>query len=238
MKALLLTTCLLLTIFIGCTGNNMNHHFSDTVVILLGPPGSGKGTQAKKISKELQIPHISTGDLFRENLANGTALGNKVKTYMESGNLVPDQIVIDMLVNRVAADDCKNGYLLDGFPRSIAQAEALDKVLENKKIIAINLNVSDDLLIKRIVGRTSCKNCGAIFNDHFNPPKKENICDVCDGELIRRSDDNIDVVRERLKVYHSQTAPLEKFYADKGVLRNINGDRDPEVIFHDIIKSL
>ena len=217
----------------------MNSNNKKTVIILLGAPGSGKGTQAKKISEKLNLPHISTGDLFRENLSKGTALGLKVKSYMESGNLVPDEIVIQMLMDRVKADDCKNGYLLDGFPRSIPQAEALQKEFsENTKVIVLNLEVPDEIIVKRIEGRMACKNCGNIYNKYFSPTRINNVCDKCSGELIHRSDDNAVAVEQRLKVYHTQNTPLEKYYKDKGVLKNINGLQDPDKVFNDLIKSL
>jgi adenylate kinase len=205
----------------------------------MGPPGSGKGTQAKRISKKLGIPHISTGDLFRENLGNGTPLGLKVKGYLESGNLVPDEIVVDMLINRVSADDCQEGYLLDGFPRSTPQAEALEKQLGSDiDLVVINLQVPDDLVFKRIEGRRTCKDCGTIYNKYFTPSKNSDKCDHCNGDLNQRSDDKAEVIEERLKVYHSQTAPVEKFYLAQGVIKNVDGVQDPDAVFDDVIKIL
>lgn len=217
----------------------MNSNNQKTVVILLGAPGSGKGTQAKKISEKLNLPHISTGDLFRENLSKGTPLGLKAKSYMESGNLVPDEIVIQMLMDRVKADDCKNGYLLDGFPRSIPQAEALQKEFsENTKVIVLNLQVPDEIIIKRIEGRMTCKDCGNIYNKYFSPTRVDSVCDKCSGELTHRSDDNAAAVEQRLKVYHAQNTPLEKYYEEKGVLKNVNGMQEPDKVFDDLMKSL
>lgn len=207
------------------------------VVILMGPPGSGKGTQAKRISEKLGVPHISTGDLFRENLSKGTSLGLKVKQYLDSGKLVPDEIVVDMLADRVALADCRDGYLLDGFPRSIPQAEALSKELgDHIDLVVINLEVPDDIVVKRIEGRRSCKGCGSIFNKYFTPPQKDNICDHCGAELDQRADDNAEVIAERLKVYHEQTAPVEDYYSAKGVVKTVDGQQAPEDVFNDLMK--
>jgi adenylate kinase len=207
------------------------------VVILLGPPGSGKGTQAAGLSRHLEIPHLSTGDLFRENISKGTDLGKKAKEYMDLGKLVPDEIVLNMLFERVKQADCKSGYLLDGFPRTMPQAEALDAKLSGKAIIiAINLDVSDDLIIKRIEGRSSCKNCGAIYNKYFSPSKQPGRCDRCGGDLQHRNDDKEEVVKERLSVYHQQTEPLVEYYSKKGLLENVNGERSPEIVANDLVK--
>lgn len=208
------------------------------IVILLGPPGSGKGTQAKEVAKTLDIPHISTGDLFRENLKNGTDLGKEVKNYMDSGKLVPDQIVIDMLKSRIALPDSKNGYVLDGFPRSIPQAEALESVLSNQAYKVINLQVSDEEVVKRIEGRRSCSECGAIYHKDSNPSKLGDVCEKCKGTLIQRSDDTREVVEERLKQYHAQTAPLIDYYAKKRKLTDVDGEQDPKKVFSDIMKIL
>jgi adenylate kinase len=209
------------------------------VVILLGPPGSGKGTQAVKLSQKLGIPHLSTGDLFRENIGKGTDLGKKAKTFMDAGKLVPDEIVLDMLFERVKQSDCMKGYLLDGFPRTIPQAEALDlKLAARAKIIALNLDVGDELIVKRIEGRLSCKNCGNIQNKYFSKPHQEGKCDKCGGELVQRSDDKEEVVKERLRVYHHQTEPLVGFYSNKAILTNINGERPPEVVAEDLFNQL
>lgn len=239
MKNILLIICALFA-FIGniAIGEMMNDAKPKTVIILLGPPGSGKGTQAEKLSKKYDLPHISTGDLFRENLKNNTPLGAKVKSYIESGNLVPDDIVINMLLDRVSRPDCKKGYLLDGFPRSIPQAEALQKHIKNDKVIAINLSADDALIIKRIEGRLTCKKCGAIYNKYFNSPKEEHHCDKCHGELFQRSDDNVEVVKERLKVYHKQTAPLESYYEKLGVLKTFDAQKDSAEVLKEITEYL
>lgn len=208
------------------------------VIILLGPPGSGKGTQAKRIAESLKIPHISTGDLFRENLKAGTPLGVKAKSYMESGKLVPDELVLDMLMDRVHKPDAKRGFLLDGFPRSIPQAEALKKHLGRLTPIVINLEVSDETVIKRIEGRLSCPNCGAIYNKYFSPSKSGKLCESCQGELNQRSDDRYEVVVERLKQYHDQTEPLIDFYSKDKILFSIPGERDPEVIYKEIMNKI
>jgi len=209
------------------------------IIILLGPPGSGKGTQAVRISKNLGIPHISTGDLFRQHLKNNTDLGKKVRSYMDSGKLVPDTLVLDMLFDRVSKSDCRSGYLLDGFPRTLAQAEALEKHLnKSSTITAINLNVNDDTLVKRISGRLTCKACGHVHNTFFSPPSKTNKCDKCQGDLFHRDDDEASIVEERLRVYHQQTAPLIKFYKDKSVLTDINGEDPADTVFNNISKVL
>ena len=209
------------------------------VIILLGPPASGKGTQAKKLAKELHIPHISTGDILRENVAKNTDLGKEAKTYMDQGKLVPDELVLDMLFARVAEPDCKDGYVLDGFPRTIPQAEAFDKRLGNDvQVQVLNLVVKDDVLIKRTSGRLSCAKCGMIHNQFFSPPRVENKCDNCSSELTQRPDDKIEVVKERLKAYHAQTAPLIDFYKRKGLETDINGEQAPDQVFADLKKAL
>lgn len=205
------------------------------ILILLGPPGSGKGTQAKKISAEFKIPHISTGDLLREHMARNTPLGIKMKGYIEAGLLGPDQVVLDMLFDRVSLPDCASGYLLDGFPRTLNQAEELDKHLEgdvNEK--AISLEVTDQIIVERMAGRRVCKKCGAIYNLKLNPPKKEGICDNCTGEIYQRTDDKPEVVLERLTVYHRQTKPLLEYYGKKGNLVSFDGNKDPEKLFLEI----
>lgn len=210
-----------------------------TVIILLGPPGSGKGTQAVRLSQELKIPHISTGDLFRENLSKETELGKKAKSYMESGKLVPDELVLEMLFDRVSRPDCANGYLLDGFPRTIPQAEALEKRLEGKvNIIALNLEVRDEVIVKRAEGRLTCKQCGNMHNRYFAPPLQEGICDKCGGPLYQRADDAPAVVLERLKVYHEQTEPVIHFYDKKRVLVNINGENPADQVFKELLQEI
>lgn len=205
------------------------------VIILLGPPGSGKGTQAVKLSKQQGIPHISTGDLFRENMSKNTPLGQKAKTYIEKGQLVPDGIVLDMVFDRVSKKDCEKGYLLDGSPRTIPQAEALDRLLKDEKVIVLNLDVSDDLIVKRISGRLTCSKCGNVHNLYFSPPA-EGKCEKCGSELVQRQDDAAPVVLERLKVYHEQTKPVISYYNKKKVLTTINGEKDPDQVFISLLK--
>lgn len=207
------------------------------VLILLGAPGSGKGTQAKELSKTLSIRHISTGDLFRANLSQNTDLGKQVKEFMEAGKLVPDSLVLDMVFDRVEQPDCKNGYLFDGFPRTIPQAESLELYLNSKvHLIVLNLDVKDESIVKRLGGRLTCSTCGNIHNRYFSPSKAEGLCDQCGGALIQRSDDRQEVVEERLKVYHEQTAPLVQFYKTRGILNTVNGERAPDVVFGELMK--
>lgn len=209
------------------------------VVILLGPPGSGKGTQAVRLSDTLRIPHISTGDLFRENIKKGTELGKKAKEYIDSGKLAPDELVLDMLFERVSRPDARKGYLLDGFPRTISQAKALEKQLgDNTRLIVLSLNVRDEVLVKRATGRLICQNCGHVFHKEFSPPKSLEKCDICHGNLKQRSDDTEKVIRERLHVYHDQTEPLIHYYKHKHKFYEINGDRNPNDVFSDLIKKL
>jgi len=209
------------------------------IVILLGAPGSGKGTQAVRLSKELAIPHISTGDLFRENMSKNTPLGEKAKSFINAGKLVPDELVLEMLFDRVAKPDAEKGYLLDGFPRTIPQAEALDKRLGDKvSLVVLDLEVPDDAIIKRAIGRLTCGECGKMYNTYFSAPQKENRCDVCDVELTKRADDTLEVVQERLKVYHSQTKPLEDYYDKKGVLHRVDGTQSPDQVYQSLLKHL
>lgn len=215
------------------------HETEHRVLILLGPPGSGKGTQAARISREMGLPHISTGDLFRHHISNDTELGKKAKVYMNQGQLVPDALVLEMLFERVAEEDCRQGYLLDGFPRTVNQAKELDRKLPNNtRLIAINLEVSDAVVMQRISGRLSCSSCGNIVNRFEAPPKEEGKCDRCGGELYQREDDKPEVVHNRLKVYNEQTAPLIDYYSAKKVLQSIDGERSPDVIFADIDRNL
>ncbi|MBQ8247029.1 MAG: adenylate kinase [Lachnospiraceae bacterium] len=210
-------------------------------IIMLGAPGAGKGTQAKMIADKYEIPHISTGDIFRANIKNGTALGMEAKGYMDQGKLVPDELTVKILLDRVAQEDCKNGYVLDGFPRTIPQAEVLDKALTelNDKIdFAINVDVPDENIIRRMSGRRACLNCGATYHIAHVPPKKEGICDRCGNELILRDDDKEETVKNRLTVYHEQTQPLIEFYTAKGVLKDVDGTQDMQVVFENIIACL
>lgn len=210
-------------------------------LILLGPPGAGKGTQAAGIVKKYQIPHISTGDIFRKNIKEGTELGKKAKEYMDKGLLVPDDIVVAIVKDRLMENDCENGFLLDGFPRTVAQADALDTELNKLGLSldkVINIDVSKDLLIDRAVGRRICRDCGATYHVKFNPPKSENICDVCGGELYQRKDDTEETVTKRIEVYLEQTKPLIDYYKEKGILVEINGEKSIDEVFSDIVSSL
>lgn len=205
------------------------------IIVLLGPPGCGKGTQAQKLMDVLHLPQISTGDILRKALKDGTPLGLEAKKYMEAGQLVPDELVVNIMKERIKSPDCRDGFVLDGFPRSIPQAEALDEMLKemNKRIdVAINFEVPEEELILRISGRRSCPKCGAMFHIKFSPPKVEGICDRCGEKLYQRADDNEDTVRNRLKVYNSQTAPLIDYYNRRGVLKNIMaGGGTPDSVF-------
>ena len=203
-------------------------------IIMLGAPGAGKGTQAQMIADKYEIPHISTGDIFRENVKNGTELGMEAKKYMDQGALVPDELTVKILLDRVAKDDCKNGYVLDGFPRTIPQAEVLDNALNEigEKIdFAINVNVPDENIIRRMSGRRACLSCGATYHIEHVPPKKEGICDRCGKELVLRDDDKEETVKNRLDVYHKQTQPLIDFYTKKGVLKTVDGTVDMKDVF-------
>ena len=210
-------------------------------IIMLGAPGAGKGTQAKLIADQYQIPHISTGDIFRANIKNGTELGKKAKTYMDQGLLVPDELVVDLVVDRVAQDDCVNGYVLDGFPRTIPQAKALDEALIKKGTgidYALNVDVPDENIIRRMSGRRACVNCGATYHIVHIPTKVEGICDRCGSELILRDDDKPETVQKRLDVYHEQTQPLIDYYSKAGILISVDGTKDMMDVFADIEKIL
>lgn len=210
-------------------------------IIMLGAPGAGKGTQAKKIAEKYQIPHISTGDIFRSNIKEGTELGMKAKAYMDQGGLVPDELTIGMLMDRIQKDDCKNGYVLDGFPRTIPQAESLTKALNdrNQKIdYAVNVDVPDENIVNRMSGRRACLSCGATYHIVYKPSKVEGICDVCGDKLVLRDDDKPETVKKRLSVYHDQTQPLIDYYKEAGVLANVDGTQDMEKVFSDIVAVL
>ena len=210
-------------------------------IIMLGAPGAGKGTQAKMIAEKYGIPHVSTGDIFRANIKNGTELGKKAKTYMDQGLLVPDELVCDLVVDRIQQDDCKKGYILDGFPRTIPQAESLDKALQaigEKMDYAIDVEVPDENIVKRMGGRRACVGCGATYHLVYAPTKKEGICDVCGGELILRDDDKPETVQKRLGVYHEQTQPLIDYYKNQGILREVDGSVDMEDVFKEILNIL
>lgn len=210
-------------------------------LVILGPPGAGKGTQASAIVKKYSIPHISTGDIFRSNIKEGTELGKQAEAYMNKGLLVPDELVVSIVNDRLKKDDCKDGFLLDGFPRTVDQAEALKKEMEDMSLEldrVINIDVEKDTLIGRAIGRRICKDCGATYHIQFNPSKKEGICDVCGGELYQRDDDNKETVEKRIEVYHEQTKPLIDYYDKKGLLLNIDGSKSIEDIFNEIVESL
>lgn len=238
-NALVISIVALSFVSIGVNAMEMEKPAKQNVIILLGPPGSGKGTQAQDLSLEKGIPHISTGDLFREHISQNTVLGQKAKEFMNHGKLVPDELVLEMLYERVSKDDCKKGYLLDGFPRTIPQAESLDKTLGNTvNLVVINLHVSDDVVIKRISGRLSCKYCGNVHNIYFTPPKNEGKCDRCAKSLAQRDDDKPEVVQERLKVYARQTAPLVDYYKAKGVLFTVDGEKEMDTVKKEILSIL
>ena len=210
-------------------------------IIMLGAPGAGKGTQAKKIAEKYGIPHISTGDIFRANIKNGTELGKKAKTYMDQGLLVPDELTCDLVVDRIQQPDAKNGYVLDGFPRTIPQAECLTDALSklgSKIDYAIDVDVPDENIVNRMGGRRACVGCGATYHLVYAAPKKDGICDVCGGELILRDDDKPETVKKRLDVYHEQTQPLIDYYKKAGALREVDGTVDMEDVFQAIVKVL
>lgn len=210
-------------------------------IIMLGAPGAGKGTQAKKIAAKYDIPHISTGDIFRANIKEGTELGKKAKTYMDQGLLVPDELVVDLVVDRVQQDDCKKGYVLDGFPRTIPQAESLDAALAKlgeKMDYAIDVNVPDENIVNRMGGRRACVGCGATYHIVYNPTKTEGICDTCGEALILRDDDKPETVQKRLDVYHQQTQPLIDYYKKADILKTVDGTVDMEDVFKAIVQIL
>lgn len=210
-------------------------------IIMLGAPGAGKGTQAKKIAEKYSIPHISTGDIFRANIKNGTELGRKAKEYMDQGLLVPDELTCDLVVDRIGQEDCANGYILDGFPRTIPQAEALTAALQKMGTsidYAIDVDVPDASIVNRMSGRRACVGCGATYHLVFNAPKKEGICDVCGEKLILRDDDQPETVQKRLTVYHDQTQPLLDYYRAAGVLKTVDGTVDMEDVFAAIVNIL
>lgn len=210
-------------------------------IIMLGAPGAGKGTQAKMLAEKYGIPHISTGDIFRANIKNQTELGMEAKQYMDKGLLVPDELTVKILLDRVANDDCKNGYVLDGFPRTIPQAEVLDKaVAELNETIdyAINVDVKDENIVKRMSGRRACLKCGATYHIEHIPPKQEGICDKCGSELVLRDDDKPETVQKRLNVYHEQTQPLIDYYGKKGILKEVDGSQDMMDVFKAITSIL
>ena len=206
-------------------------------IVLFGPPGAGKGTQAARITQTTGLPQVSTGDMLRAAVKNGTKTGLEAKKYMDAGKLVPDSIIIDLIKDRVQESDAVNGLMFDGFPRTIPQAEALSKITEVTHVIAIN--VPDDRIVERICGRYSCGSCGIVFHDTFNPTKQDGVCDECGStDMKRRADDNEDTVLQRLSAYHEQTSPLADWYDDLGILRNVNGDKAIDEITKDILIAL
>jgi adenylate kinase len=212
-----------------------------TVVVLLGPPGSGKGTQAKRLVEMLGTPHVSSGDLFRHHLSEGTELGRRAKAYMEQGELVPDDVTVDMVIERISRPDCADGVILDGFPRTLTQAEALDEALERRRqriTIAPLIQVSDEEVIRRLTARRVCENCGAVYNLIFNPPAEKGICDVCGGDLYQREDDNPETVRHRLYTYYKETSPLIGYYFARDLLVEINGEQSVEDVQQDLQEAI
>ena len=210
-------------------------------IVMLGAPGAGKGTQAKMISEKYGIPHISTGDIFRANIKENTELGQKAKEYMDKGLLVPDELVVDLVVDRLAQDDAKKGYVLDGFPRTIPQAEALTEALAkiNEKLdFAIDVDVPDENIVRRMSGRRACVSCGGTYHIKYNPTKTEGVCDACGGELILRDDDKPETVQQRLSVYHEQTQPLIDYYKKQDILKSVDGTQPMEKVFADIVAIL
>lgn len=210
-------------------------------LILLGPPGAGKGTQAEFIVEKYGIPHISTGDIFRKNIKEGTELGTEAKGYMDRGELVPDDLVVRIVEDRLKESDCQSGFLLDGFPRTEVQAAALDEVLQNMGVhlnAVINIEVDPELLVQRAIGRRICKGCGATYHIKNNPPKLEGSCNKCDGELFQRADDVEETVQNRIKVYLNETAPLISYYTKSGQIVNVDGQKDIQLVSEDIVEAL
>lgn len=206
-------------------------------IVLFGPPGAGKGTQAVAIMRKTGLPQVSTGDMLRAALAAGSALGLEAKSYMEAGALVPDSVIIGLIDERMQQEDAKNGVLFDGFPRTIAQAEALENI-ENIKVV-VSIEVPDERIVERICGRYSCSDCGAVYHEKFNPTSVPDVCDSCSGsQMNRRADDNEDTVRSRLQAYHNQTAPLAEWYSNKGILLRVNGDQQIEDVASEIISGI
>ncbi len=215
-------------------------NFAGLVLVLLGPPGSGKGTQALRLSQRLGIAHISTGDLFRSNIRNDTPVGRRAKEFIHQGKLVPDEVTMQMLAERVAASDCRNGCILDGVPRNGAQVAILDALLQKhgQKLVAVYLEVSNEEVIKRISGRRSCPKCGATYHLLFSPSSQEGLCDKDQTALVQREDDRPEVIQERLKIYHEQTAPIVGLYRARGLLQTVNGEQKPDLIFEQLVALL
>lgn len=209
--------------------------------IILGAPGAGKGTQASSVSSKYNVPHISTGDIFRQNIKDGTELGKKAKQCMDKGELVPDSLTCDLLFDRIQKEDAKDGFLLDGFPRNIYQAEKLDEYLKKtgqKLDLAINVVVDEDILVDRTTGRRVCKNCGATYHVRYNKPKVDGICDECGLKLVQRDDDKEDTVKNRIKVYNENTKPLIAYYENRNIIADIDGQQDIDKVLADIVKAI
>lgn len=210
-------------------------------IILMGGPGAGKGTQANPLVEKFNFPHISTGDMFRAAIKNGTELGLKAKSFMDAGGLVPDEVTIGIVAERLALPDCTDGFLLDGFPRTLAQGSALGQILDRlgmKLDGVINIEVAEDVLIPRLTGRRVCRKCGSSYHMIFNKPETDGVCGQCGGELYQRSDDNVETAKNRLNVYNQQTQPLIDFYQEQGLIKRINGDQPIDLVFADILKAL
>ena len=210
-------------------------------LILFGPPGAGKGTQAQLLSSRLGVPQIATGDILREAVKEGTELGRLAKQYMDRGELVPDDVVIGIVEERLRRPDCARGFILDGFPRTIKQAEALDEILARMGVkldAVINLEVDEEEVVRRLANRRTCRNCGAVYHLIFNPPKREGVCDRCGGPLYQRDDDREETIRNRLRVYREQTQPLLRYYEERGLLRNVNGNLSIEEVFNEILRAI
>ena len=209
-------------------------------LIFLGPPGSGKGTQAAKLIEKVKTAHISTGDILRENVSKGTDLGLQAKGYMDSGKLVPDDLIVEMMKNRLASEDCAKGFILDGFPRTVSQAESLEKMLQQLGIsldAVLLFNVSDEVVVERLSGRRNCRSCGAIYHVRFNPSRKGSSCQICGGELFQREDDREEVIRKRLDVYHQQTSPLTGFYRERGILVEVDAEKSSDEVLKTILDA-
>ncbi|MHB1406999.1 MAG: adenylate kinase [Desulfitobacteriaceae bacterium] len=209
--------------------------------ILMGPPGAGKGTQAEALVAKFEIPHISTGDMFRAAIKAGTPLGLKAKEYMDAGGLVPDEVTIGIVEDRLKQPDCAKGFLLDGFPRTVAQADALREIIANLGLVldgVINIEVEEEKLLERLTGRRICRQCGATYHTVFNPPAKEGVCDKCSGELYQRSDDTLETAQNRLRVYNEQTEPLINYYRSQGLLKGIEGDQAIDKVLQDILIAM
>ncbi|MFA9459661.1 adenylate kinase [Thiohalorhabdus methylotrophus] len=212
-----------------------------TRMVLLGPPGAGKGTQGQMLAERLDIPQIATGDILRKAVAEGSEVGQKAKSYMDAGDLVPDEIMVEIIRERLQAEDAQNGYILDGFPRTVAQAEALDEMLEaiNQRLDhVIHIDVENEALVERLSGRLICRDCAASYHVRFNPPSKDKVCDSCGGELFQREDDQEETVRSRLGVFAERTQPLVEYYQQQGIYRKIDGDREPEAVLGEISRII